>query len=348
MAKPAALAAALAAGLLAACAAAPSAARPCAVPGATWERRAPGDLGLQPAALRAALDWASRSTGAAVAVYRHGCLAGERGPGTAAEGWSMSKSVTSMLAGRAATLGRLDLDRPIAPLYPEADADHGALTPRQLLTMTSGLHLDRTRDLGPVSDRVREALSLPFDHPPGTRWEYAQSPVTLLADTVQRAVGRDFQAFAQDELFGPLGIARGAWRWDRDRAGHTQAWAHLRMRAGDWARLGQLMLWRGRWGARRLLSERYVAQALTRLRVNGGYGLLFWLNGGSSYALPGFVGQARGQLLPGAPRDLYMMEGRYGQRVYVIPSRDMVLVRMGGPPHLDGQLVRRFTAAASR
>ncbi|MDX6649891.1 MAG: hypothetical protein QOJ97_1842 [Solirubrobacteraceae bacterium] len=348
MAKPAALAAALAAGLLAACAPAPSAARPCALPAADWERRAPAQLGLNPGALRAALDWASRSTGSAVAVYRHGCLAGERGARTRAEGWSLAKSVTSMLAGRAATLGRLDLDRPIAALYPEADAAHGALTPRELLTMTSGLRLDRARDLGSVPDRVRESLSAPFDHAPGTHWEYAQSPVALLADTVRRAVGRDFQVFAQDELFGRLGIARSAWRWDRDRAGNTEGWAHLRMRPGDWARLGQLMLRRGRWGARRLLSERYVSQALTRLRVNGGYGLLFWLNGGRSYALPGFVGRARGQLVPAAPRDLYMMVGRSGQRVYVIPSRDMVLVRMGGPAGLDGELVRRFTAAASR
>jgi CubicO group peptidase (beta-lactamase class C family) len=52
--------------------------------------------------------------------------------------------------------------------------------------------------------------------------------------------------------------------------------------------------------------------------------------------------------VPAAPRDLYMMVGRSGQRVYVIPSRDMVLVRMGGPAGLDGELVRRFTAAASR
>jgi CubicO group peptidase (beta-lactamase class C family) len=347
MARPAALAAILAAALLAACGSAPAAVRPCAPPRSDWERRAPADLGLRPAALRDALDRASRTTGAAIAVYRHGCLAAERGPRTPADGWSMSKSVTSMLAGRAATLGRLGLDRPIAALYPEADAAHGALTPRALLTMTSGLHRDGARDLGPVPDRVRDALTLPFDHAPGAHWEYGQSPVALLADTVGRAAGRDLQAFAQDELFGPLGIARRAWRWDRDRAGHTQGWAHLRMRPGDWARLGQLMLRRGRWGTRRLLSERYVAQALTRLRVNGGYGWLFWLNGGRSHRVPYASRVTPGPVLPGAPSDLYMMVGKSGQRVYVIPSRDMVVVRLGGPARLDGELVRRLMRAAS-
>lgn len=343
----------LAAIALAACAAAPAPAGTCAPPGQAWERQAPAGLGLDAARLRDALDWAARRTGAAVAVYRHGCLAGERRPpgqgaGAALEGWSMTKSVTSMLVGRAATLGLLDIDRPIGALYPEADRAHAALTPRQLLTMTSGLHRDTAHDLGPVPDRVRDALALSFDHPPGTWWEYGQSPVSLLLDVVRRATGRDAADFAQAQLFGPLGIPRGAWRWERDRAGHPQGWAHLHMRAGDWARLGELMLRRGRWGARRLLSERYVAQALTRLAVNGGYGYLFWLNGGRSYRVPYAARATPGPLVPGAPRDLYLMEGKSGRRVYAIPSRDLMVVRLGGPAGIDGELVRRVMRAVSR
>ena len=91
---------------------------------------------------------------------------------------------------------------------------------------------------------MRDALALPFDHKPGTHWEYQQSTVTLLLNAVERAVGaRDIQEWAQKELFGPhRHPARRSWTWDRDRAGNTEGWAHLHMRPADWARLGQLML----------------------------------------------------------------------------------------------------------
>ncbi|MGH2836916.1 MAG: serine hydrolase [Thermoleophilaceae bacterium] len=107
--------------------------------------------------------------------------------------------------------------------YPEADKDHGAVLPTHLLTMTSGTHRNWVRDLSPQEDRVKDALSLPFDHKPGTHWEYQQSNVTWLLNSVERAVGfDDIQVWAQRHLFGPLGIERGWWTWDRDRSGNTE------------------------------------------------------------------------------------------------------------------------------
>jgi CubicO group peptidase (beta-lactamase class C family) len=356
-APPGAAGAAFVAAALALSAPPAGAAIRCADPTGAWERRAPAAVGVSPARLREALAWAARNTGGTVVVVRRGCLVGESRPeraGRRVDGWSMTKSVTAMVAGRAATLGLLDLDRPIAALYPDADAAHGALTPRQLLTMTSGLRADPARDLSPIPDRVRDALSLPFAHPPGTRWEYGQSPVSLLLDAVARAVGRDAQTFANAELFAPLGIPRDAWTWDRDRAGHTEGWAHLRMRPREWARLGQLMLRHGTWGGRRLLSEGWVSQALTRLPVNGGYGMLFWLNGGRSHIVPGARGAVAvpGQVVPAGPRDMFAMAGVREQRVYAFPSRDLAVVRLaergsaaGRAGRLDHELVRRVLRA---
>ena len=317
----------------------------CADPAGAWERRTPAELDLDAARLQDALDWANLHAGLSMAVYRHGCLAAESRldaltAGTPLDGWSMTKTVTALLVGRAARLGLLGIGRPIGPLYPEADPAHARLRPRHLLTMTGGLHRNWVRDLSPQEDRIKDALSLAFDHRPGTYWEYQQSPVTLLLNAVERSAGMDVQDWAQKELFGPLGIPREAWSWDRDRTGHTEGWAHLHMVNHGWARLGQLMLNRGRWRGRRLISSRYMRRMTTPTRrINGAYGYLTWLNRGGRYVLPAAAGEdrGRGKLIPAGPRDMFLMAGMGEQRTYVIPSRDLVIVRLGdrGSRELD-------------
>jgi CubicO group peptidase (beta-lactamase class C family) len=300
--------------------------RGCADPGFAWRTAAPDDVAVDGARLQEALDWATTHTSASVAIVRHGCLIGTSRldaltSSQSFDGWSMTKSVTSMLVGRAVTLGLVDIDEPIRRLVPEATGAHGELTMRHLLTMTSGLHVNWVRDLSPMPDRVRDALSLPFDHDPGTKWQYAQSPVTLLAHALERAAGEDLQSWAQSELFGPVGIAAGSWTWDRDRAGHTEGWAHLHMRAGDFARLGHLMLAGGQWNGERLISRQYLRQALTATPANDAYGFLFWLNYGDSYVLPDVEGpdEGSGPLVAAAPRDMFLMAGSGEQRTFVIP-----------------------------
>lgn len=308
----------------------------CGDPGDSWEQRAPSKLGMNAGRLQDALDWATTHNSASVAVYRQGCLAGQSRldpvtSGLRLDGWSMTKSVTALLVGRAVTLGRFDIDRPIGHLYPAADRSHGALTPRHLLTMTAGLHRNWVRDLSPQPDRVRDALSLPFDHRPGSYWGYQQSTVTLLANAVERSVGTDLQDWAQRELFGPVGIPRDAWEWDRDRAGHTEGWAHLKMQGPAWARLGHLVLRRGSFGGRRLISRRYFRQMVRPGRVNNAYGFLTWLNRGGSYVLPEVEGPDRGegQIVAAAPEDSIVWAGSGEQRMFAIPSRDIVIVRLG-------------------
>jgi CubicO group peptidase (beta-lactamase class C family) len=236
-----------------------------------------------------------------------------------------------MLVGRAVTLGKFDVDRPIGHLYPEADAAHARITPRQLLTMSSGLQVNWGRDLSPQPDRVHDALSLPFEYKPGKEWQYHQSACTLLANALERAVGKDLQEFAQEELFGPVGIPRDAWKWDRDRAGHTEGWAHLHMENHAWARLGHLMLRGGSWDGKQLISQKYFRQALTPTDINNAYGFLFWLNGGGSYVLPDVEDpdEGSGRIVESGPKDMFLMAGSGEQRVYVIPSRDLVIVRLG-------------------
>jgi CubicO group peptidase (beta-lactamase class C family) len=311
----------------------------CGFPGASWKAQSSENLGLDAEKLQEAFDFSTTHSSASVLVLRHGCLAGaSRLDALTSEisldGWSMTKSVTALLVGRAVTLGKLNIDKPIGRLFPEADRAHARLTPRQLMHMSSGLHLNWTRDFhGPSlqPDRVRDALSLPFDHTPGTYWEYHQSPVTLLGEVVTRAVGGDIQQFAQRELFGRIGIRAGSWTWDRDRAGNTEAWAHLKMRSVDWARVGTLVLHDGSWNGRRLISKAYMRQFAASSPSNHGYGFLTWVNGRDSFVLPGTNGrdEAKGWVVPNAPKDSIILAGQDEQRVYVIPSLDMVVVRLG-------------------
>jgi CubicO group peptidase (beta-lactamase class C family) len=202
---------------------------------------------------------------------------------------------------------------------------------RHLLTMTAGTHRNWVRDLAPQYDRVRDALSLKFDHTPGAHWEYQQSNVSLLANVVQRAVGQDVQAWAQKELFSKIGIARGDWNWERDRSGNTEGWAHLHMTNGAWARVGQLLLQKGRWDGRKVISKTYLKAMIAPGKVNNAYGYLTWLNGGGSFVLPNVEGEdtGTGQLVASGPRDMFLFAGSGEQRVFVIPSRDLIIVRLG-------------------
>ena len=311
-----------------------------------WFKTSAENVAIDTRKLGAAMDWATQHASLSTLAIRHGCIAGwtrldRTTSEVALDGWSMTKSVTSMLVGRAVTMGLFDIEKPLKTWIPEADLEHGKLTPRDLLTMSSGLHHNWFRDppfAGEVMpDQVRDALSLPFDHAPGMKWAYQQTPVTLLLHLVERAVGTDIQEWAQENLFGPIGIEPGTWSWERDRAGNTEGWAHLHMRPADWARLGYLMLHEGSWKGRQLISRAYHHKAISPTRLNGAFGYLFWLNGGKNIVWPDVYGPDAGTEgpWPGAPSDTYAMVGMQNQRVWIIPSLDMVIVRMGQPGELD-------------
>ena len=109
-------------------------------------------------------------------------------------------------------------------------------------------------------DRLRDALTLPPTHPPGTYFEYAQSPVAMLAEATAHATGEDFIAFAQRELMDPLGIKAGSWNWTRDNQNRVLGYMGVQMRPDDYARLGELLRRDGVWQGQRLLSHEFVAR----------------------------------------------------------------------------------------
>src|SRR5829696_3684546 len=325
--------------LLALLVAAPAAqaAKRCGEPGSRWQRATPPQAGMDAAKVRAAIDYGTVNAGFAVRVYRHGCLVGEdsvnpEGRTGRFESWSLAKSVTAMVFGRAMTQELISRHDRIGGLITEADRPHGAVSIEQLLRMTSGLHWNGFRDYNIfMRDRLRDGLTVPFDKTPGTYFEYSQSGPALAAESVQRAVGEDFQSYAQRELFGPLGIGRGDWFWRRDQVGHTQGFFGLNMRPDDFGRLGDLLRRDGVWRGRRLLSHTFVRQALSASRTNGCYGWLIWINSRKPCVSPrvGSRPVSGSRDFPTLPPDLYRFSGLFGQVVAVFPSQDVMVVRTG-------------------
>jgi CubicO group peptidase (beta-lactamase class C family) len=320
-----------------------SAAKACQAPAGDWLRATPAEAGMDAAKLQAAVDYATSQAAYAVRVYRHGCRVAEdrvtAGNREARyESYSMGKSVTAMLFGRAMTQGLISPDDPVGALVPSADGPHGAITMRDLLTMTSGLRWNGFRDYNvfTMPDRVRDALTLEPVRKPGTYFEYAQSPVTLLALAVGRAVGRDAGDFAQRELMTPLGIPAYAWAWARDPAGNIQGFWGVEMRPDDFGRLGELLRRDGVWRGRRLLSKRFMAEALAPSRTNGCYGWLIWVNAAAPCIGPTVEERSvvQGRDFPDMPPDMYKFAGLFGQLVTVFPSQGLVLVRTGQDPGL--------------
>lgn len=314
------------------------AARTCAAPeqGREWSLAAAPEVGLDAALVQQALDAASADGRAALAVYRHGCLIATDSGGASTreqryESWSVAKTVVSLAAGRAMTLGLLSPDDRVGGLIPEADAAHGKITLRQLLEMASGLHWNFVRDYaaGRAVNRVDDALTLPLDHKPGSHFEYAQSAVALTAEMIERAARTDFQQFVQRELFGPIGIASGSWSWTRDAHGNTLGYMGLQLLPRDYARLGQLMLDRGVWRGRRLLADAYVTAATRPSAANHGYGWFWWVNGGDRFIGPTVEARTvvNGPFVSSAPADMFSAVGFGDQLIMVIPSLDLVLTR---------------------
>lgn len=312
--------------------------------GTAFTTTSPERTDLDSAAVRAAIGDPTMFTSSSIRIYRHDCLVGESAndPQTEAvpqELWSATKSVMSMIVGVAVTRGDISLDDTVGRFLPQADAAHGAITLRQLMTQTSGLAFAWANDVAAISgDSVAYALSLPFVHEPGSYFEYAQTTLEVIGAMVEAAVGRDLQDYAQAELFAPLGIARSRWHWERDGAGHTLGFAGLSMTSIDLARLGSMLLNGGRWRDRRVISSDYVTSMGQPGTANGGYGLLTWTNRGTDfYTASSLVRHhIEHRWIVSAPPDLFAMSGLFDQVVLIIPSLDMVVVRTGGPEFAAG------------
>jgi hypothetical protein len=244
---------------------------------------------------------------ACVLVYRGQLVQEWYGPAYREPAFAMSstKSVTGLLAGMLVDDGKLTLDVPVSHYVPQWTSSAGVKV-RHLLTMTSGLPQLRDEGVGTATDKEAYVFSLRTAYPPGSRWAYSNEGVFLLSPLLDAAAGEPIEDYAERRLFTPLGLSNT--RLHVYPAG--QAWTHADMEttARDLARIGLLMLQRGRWGDAQLVPASWIeASTNPSQELKPDYGLLWWL-----YRDPAGFGA----------------RGRFDTNLYVFPELELVAVRM--------------------
>ncbi|MCW7536809.1 beta-lactamase family protein [Aquabacterium sp. A7-Y] len=317
--------------------------------------------------IRAAIDAAFEEPGSgplrhtkAVVVMHRGRIIAERyAPGIKVDtpmlGHSMTKSVLHALIGILVRQGHLSaFDRaPVAPWRSPGDP-RAEITIDQLLRMSSGLPWDEyaggwddaTRMWHRERDMYGFAIQAAVEATPGTRWNYSNRGYMVLSGILRDATGgrsEDVLRFAHRELFGPLGMRHVTLEFDAE--GTPLGTSHLYASARDWARFGLLYLRDGVVGDRRILPEGWVSHAVSPT-LDTGYGAGFWLN---HVRTPNPMSGRWG--MPEAPADAFFARGYLGQFIVVVPSQELVVVRLGvthqrgGDVAGVGQLVGKISAA---
>lgn len=288
------------------------------------------------------------------------------GPGNRFISWSMAKSITSTLIGELVADARLDLDSPApVPQWRATPGDPRAkITLRQLLHMAGGLaHVeagpepeksDTNRALfaDRSADIVAAATMAPLIHKPGTVFEYSTLTTHILSDIVTRTIAPQastaaarrsaMNAFLKARLSGPAAMPTLICEYDPKGTMLGGSLCHASLR--DWGAFGQLYLQNGVVAGRQVVRPDWVQFVRAPSPANAGYGGQFWLN------RPVPKGRESALFADQGPADAYAAVGHLGQYVVIVPSRNLVVVRLGFTPDPDrapvkaalGRLVNSF------
>ena len=261
-------------------------------------------------------------------------------------GWSMAKSVLNALVGLLVDRGRLSLDqRGLMPEWRSPDP-RAAISLEDLLRMRSGLRFseaygnpwsDVLHMLYDCHDAAAYAAGRPLGSAPGTVWSYSSGTTNILSSIVRRVVGEtDYHTWPRRELFGRIGMTSAVM--EPDAAGTFVCSSYMLATARDWARFGQLFLDEGMCNGERVLSRDWIRFSTTPTpQSEGRFGAHWWLKlnpdiGGDSAAAQ--------RLAP----DAFFAVGHEGQTLSVIPSKRLVVVRLGASIHIDAWNHAQFIA----
>ena len=237
--------------------------------------------------------------------------------------YSAGKTLTAFLTGIAQEEGFLDIDLPSANYMGAGwsnllPAEEDAITVWHHLTMTSGL------DYNVSNQNCTDPECLDYLNEPGDFWFYHNAAYTLLKDIVEEATGENYNDYFTEKIKDPIGM-QGAWL----QLGYANVYYS---NARSMARFGLLNLNKGYWNDTPIMNDASYWQDMTTTSqpMNESYGYLWWLNGKSSYRAPALEIEFSGSLMPDAPTDLIAGLGKDDQKLYVVPSQNLVIVRMGG------------------
>ena len=242
---------------------------------------------------------------------------------------SAGKTITSFLVGMAQEEGYLEITDTTSDYLGNGWTNCNLIQEKKItiwnqLTMTTGL------DDNVSFDCTNDTCLLYFSDP-GTRWAYHNAPYTLLRPVIENATGQGINLYNYQKLLNPIGM-NGIFLY----SGYNNIFNST---SRSMARFGLLILNNGKWDGNQIMSDtNYFNQMLhTSQMLNESYGYLWWLNGKSSYMLPGSQFVFNGDITPNAPDDLVSALGKNGQIINVVPSENLVWIRMGEAP--DSSLV---------
>ncbi len=259
-------------------------------------------------------------------------------------GWSMAKSVTALLVGVLVKDKNLDIYADnLMPQWKDKSA-HNNINLDHLLRMSSGLDFNEKYGVGSDAAKMLSvepsasqfAANKKLKYPVDTHWSYSSGTSNIISAVIKNEVSKDaddsfqyYYEFAQQRLFRRLGIESAIM--EADAEGTFIGSSYMYLTARDWGKLGQLCLQNGVWDEKRILPESWIdyVSKPTETSNRNSYGAHFWLNKMSDD--PKFT-----RRWPSLPEDLYLMSGFQGQTVAIIPSKQLVVVRLGfTPPGVD-------------
>ncbi|GEP49975.1 serine hydrolase [Flavobacterium noncentrifugens] len=269
----------------------------------------------------------AKRTRSVVVVYKDKILAEKYDTGFTKNsrilGWSMTKSITATMFGILQKQGQFDIYKP-APIAEWKNDKRAKITTNDLLHMNSGLEWeekydkisDATKMLFQAKDMSRSQLEKRAVAEPNSLWNYSSGTTNLLSGILRKQfkTHQEYLDFWYSNLIDKIGMHSMLVETDMsgNYVGSSYGWATTR----DWAKFGLLYLHKGNWNGEQLFDPSWAKYVSTPTNTsNGRYGAHFWLNAGGFY--------------PDAPRDLYSCNGFQGQMVFIIPSLDLVVVRMG-------------------
>ena len=296
--------------------------------GTSWEAISVASLGWNEGAVQDLYAYLELKKTKGFIILKNGRIVVEKyfGSFNSESNWywaSAGKTMTALLVGLAQEEGKLQLGDPTSKylgtgwssLPPDKES---AITVRHQLSMTTGLD----DGISPDSDCTLPSCLL-FKAEAGSRWAYHNAPYTLLTKVVEAATSSTYNAYFKKKIGDVIGM-NSVWI----QSGYNNVHYSTTRSA---TRFGLLLLNRGTWDGMKLLKDDafFTSQTNSSQSLNPSYGYLTWLNGKAGYMLPSLQTRFPGALMPQAPADLYAALGKNDQKIYVVPSQQLVVVRFG-------------------
>lgn len=301
------------------------------VTGTTWDTLSPTSLGWCKDKLDSLINYVGSTNAKAFILLKDGKIVAEKyyGSFTKDSTWywaSAGKTMAAFLMGLAQEDGYLNINDSLPkylghPYSACSPAQENAIRIRHQLTMTTGFN--EYYGGGLQENHCTADSCLVCIAAPGTRWAYHNAPYTMSHWVIDSAVHQNINTYKTGKLNASTGITGSYFPngWDDVYFSKPRAFA----------RFGLLMLAKGVWNGATIMHDTayYNAMINTSQTLNPSYGYLWWLNGKSSYRLPNSLTLYNGMLVPHAPADMYAALGKDDQILNVVPSMNLVMVRMG-------------------